>query len=106
MSERKPWFLVMTPDDANRAGSSWGRQGAASRGKLVVLPIAPQGWIAVVAFAAALVGAVYAIGIKSHAADLLSPAAAVVVTIVAIAIIAVAFIWLVRATMTRLPPGA
>ena len=31
MTDQKPWFLVMRPEDANRAGSQWLRVGATSR---------------------------------------------------------------------------
>jgi hypothetical protein len=104
MSERKPWFLVMTPDEANRPGSSWLRKGAAARGKLVVLPIAPQGWIALLVFVVALVGAIYGIGVQGHTAGLFSPVLTFLVTLGVIALIVLGFIWLVRATMTRQPP--
>jgi hypothetical protein len=50
MSEPKPWFRVMTPAEANRPGSQWVRRGAASRGKLVAMPIAWEGWLAILVF--------------------------------------------------------
>jgi hypothetical protein len=52
MAESKPWFLVMTAADANRPGSEWQRQGAASHGKIVARPIAPEGWAALAIFVA------------------------------------------------------
>jgi hypothetical protein len=55
MSDRKPWFLVMRPEDDNRPDSQWVRSGAASRGKVVALPIVKEGWIALAVFIVALV---------------------------------------------------
>lgn len=46
MSNGKPWFLIMTPADANQPGSEWKREGAASKGKISVRPIAAEGWAA------------------------------------------------------------
>jgi hypothetical protein len=48
--DSKPWFLIMTPADANQPGSEWKRQGAASRGKVSVRPIANEGWLALAIF--------------------------------------------------------
>jgi len=52
MAGSKPWFLVMTPKDANGPGADWKREHAASRGKIVARPIAKEGWIALVIFVA------------------------------------------------------
>ncbi len=46
----KPWFLIMKPADANKPGSEWKRDGAASRGKISVRPIASEGWLALAIF--------------------------------------------------------
>lgn len=46
----KPWFLIMTPTDANQPGSEWKREGAASKGKISVRPIASEGWLALAVF--------------------------------------------------------
>jgi len=60
MADEKPWFLVMTPADANHPETDWLRVGA-SRGKVVALPIAPQGWLALLGFVAILIAVPWAI---------------------------------------------
>lgn len=55
MSTDRPWFLVMVPANANRPDSQWLRLGAASRGKVVALPIAWEGWVALMVFVALIV---------------------------------------------------
>jgi hypothetical protein len=50
MAASNPWFLIMTPADANQPGSEWKRDGAASQGKLSVRPIATAGWLALAIF--------------------------------------------------------
>ncbi len=104
MPERKPWFLVMRPADANRPDSQWLRQGAASRGKVTALPIAAEGWIALIAFVVLLPAAAAAIWL-AFAAGRLSLYGALGLTIVAEAAIIAGFVMLVRARMTRLPPA-
>jgi hypothetical protein len=103
MAERKPWFLVMTPADANRPDSQWVRRGAASRGKITALPIAAEGWIALIAFIVMGVAAAIVIW-SSFASGGLSMAAAVLLTIVVEAVVIAVFVMLARARMTRLPP--
>jgi hypothetical protein len=105
MSDRKPWFLVMTSDDANRAGSQWLRHGAASRGKIVVRPIAPEGWTALLGFVALLIAAPLYLWTGLFSAGRLSAAGPIIVTVIAIAVLVAGLIWLIRTRMTRPPPG-
>jgi len=104
MAGQKPWFLVMTTADANWPKSQWVRRGAASRGKVTALPIAPEGWIALFLFVALFAGAGFVIW-SAFASGGLSMVGAFLLTIVVEAVIIVGFILLVRARMTRLPPG-
>lgn len=105
MADRKPWFLVMTPADTNRPDSKWVRLGAASRGKVTALPIAPEGWIALIGFVALLVGAAIVIW-SAFASGRLSVVAALALTIVAETAVIALFVILVRARRTRLPARA
>lgn len=50
MTEKNPWFLIVTPANANQPGSQWKRDGAASKGKLSIRPIATEGWLALACF--------------------------------------------------------
>src|SRR5262245_42399254 len=61
MAPQRPWFRIMTPADANQPGSQWVRKGAASYGKFVVLPITPEGWIAVLVIVALIAASQWAI---------------------------------------------
>jgi uncharacterized membrane protein YqhA len=103
VTERKPWFLVMRPQDANRPASQWVRAGAASRGKVVALPIAKEGWLALFAFIAALVAAPLTIWLGLFLSGRISAALAVAATVVVDVALIAAFIALVRSRMTRLP---
>lgn len=105
LSDRKPWFLAMKPEDANRQGSQRMRAGAASRGKVVARPIAPEGWIALLAFVAILVAAPLVILQWTISSGGLSLPGAVVLTLIVEAIAIAAFVLLVRARMTRPPPS-
>jgi hypothetical protein len=102
MAGGRPWFLVMTADDANRPGSSWVRLGAVSRGKVAVRPIAPEGWLTVIVFVLALVGAEIAVWAGAFRSGALSLPSAIVATILIAVIVIAGFIWAVRARMTRL----
>jgi hypothetical protein len=104
MPERKAWFLVMTPADANRPGSQWVRVGAASHGKLVMRPISAEGWIALAAFVLLLIAGPLAIWTWWFPAGHLSVTTAIATTVLSVAAIVSALIALVRARMTRLPP--
>ncbi len=101
--DRKPWFLVMTPEDANRAGSQWVRVGA-SRGKVVARPIAPEGWMVLMAFVVAITVAPLIIWLGLFLPGLLSVMAAIAWTVIVEAILIAAFVMLVQSRMTRLPP--
>ena len=105
MADRKPWFLVMTPEDANRAGSEWVRIGAASRDKVVARPIAREGWLVLVAFAAVQTLAPLVIWLALFLTGVLSLIGAIAWTTVAVAAIVTGFVLLVQSRMTRLPPG-
>ena len=103
MSERKAWFLVMTPDEAKRPDAPWLRIGA-GRGKVVAAPIAPEGWLVLVAFVVLLVAAGLAIWTGGYAAGRLSLGWAGILTLIALTALILALIWIVRLRMTRLPP--
>jgi hypothetical protein len=105
MPDSKPWFLVMTPDDSNRAGSQWLRYGAVSRGKIVVRPIAPEGWTALLVFLGLLIALPLYLWTGLFSAGRLSAAGAIIATVIAIAVLVAGLIWLIRTRMTRLPPG-
>jgi hypothetical protein len=105
MAERKPWFLVMTQQDANRSGSPPLRAGAASRGKVVVRPVAREGWLVVIAFAATLTAAPLLIWLGLFATGRLSLAAAVAWTVIAAIAIVGGFVLLVQSRMATLPPA-
>ncbi len=104
MADRKPWFLVMTPEDANRAGSQWVRLGAASRGKVVARPIAREGWLVLIAFAVSLTVAPLIIWLGLFLTGYLSVLGAMAATVIAVAAIVTGFVLLVQSRMTRLPP--
>jgi hypothetical protein len=103
--DRKPWFLVMTPDDANRAGSQWLRHVAASRGKIAVRPIAPEGWSALLVFLGLLIVSPLYLWLGLFSAGRLSAASAIIWTILVAAVLIGGLVWLIRTRMTRLPPG-
>lgn len=105
VSERKPWFLVMTPADANRPDSPRIRYGAVSRGKVVATPIAPEGWLVLLAFVALVVGTVLLIWGRGVTGGSLSIAAGVVATLIAIGVLVGGLVWVIRAGATRLPPA-
>ena len=105
MTDRKPWFLVMTPEDANRPGSQWVRHGAASRGKVVARPIAPEGWLVTRGFVALLVGAMLLIWTRGVASGSLSVPIAVLATLLVGGALIGGFVWIVSARCTRLPPA-
>ncbi len=105
MTDRKPWFLVMTPQDANKPAAQWVRQGAASRGKIVVRPIAQEGWYALAGFVALLIVAPLAIWLWGFGSGIYSLMFAVIATALVVLAIVIGFIRLVLARMTRLPPS-
>jgi hypothetical protein len=106
MSERKPWFLVMTPADANRPDAPWLRHGAASRRKVVATPIAIEGWLVILGFVAALVAVMLLIWIRGVAGGALSILAATIMTAVVAGAIVGGFACIVRSRSVRLPPQA
>jgi hypothetical protein len=105
MSQRKPWFLVMTPADANRPDAPWIRHGAVSRRKVVATPIAIEGWLVTLGFVAALVGVMLLIWMRGVAGGALSIPSAVLLTLVVGGAIIAGFVAIVRARSMRLPPA-
>ena len=103
---RNRWFLVMKPGEANRPGSAWFRVGAASRGKLVVRPIAPEGWLSLMGFLVVWVAATVAIWIWGYGSGAFSSAFAILATVLVAGIVIAGFIRLVVGRMTELPPDA
>lgn len=97
----KPWFRIMRPEQANTPDSQWVRHGAASRGKVVVLPIAWEGWAALIGFVVLLVVAGLGIWLGGYLPGGLSVMAAIVLTFLVEAAIVVGFILLMRARSTR-----
>jgi hypothetical protein len=100
---RKPWFLVMTAANANQPASGWTRVGAASRGKIVARPIAPQGWLTLLGFIVLVIVAPL-IWLGGLLRGYISVAEAIVMTIVSLAVIVGGLVWIIRARSTRLPP--
>jgi uncharacterized membrane protein len=101
---RKRWFLVMRPDDANQPGSAWFRVGAASRGKVVVRPIAPEGWLALLVAIAAFIVATAAIWGWGHRSGTFSLAFAIMATVLVAGIVVAGLVRLIAVRMTTLPP--
>jgi hypothetical protein len=102
MSNGKPWFLVMTPANANQPGSEWKREGAASKGKISVRPIATEGWAALGIFVAIWTMGPLLIWAFVFVGESLSVVTAVIATIVFEIAVIGAFILLVWAKSTRL----
>src|SRR5690349_5151586 len=103
---RKPWFLLMTPADANRPDSGWTRAGAYSRGKLAARPIAPEGWLATLAFVVLISVAPLPVWLVGLGRGHISLVEAITLTVVIVAAIVGGFVWLVKSRSTRLPPQA
>ncbi|HRF10460.1 MAG TPA: hypothetical protein PL193_17730 [Xanthobacteraceae bacterium] len=103
MAGSKPWFLVMTPKDANGPGADWKREHAASRGKIVARPIAKQGWIALAIFVACWTAIPMILWIWGYAGGRISFGVAILSTIaLELAAIGV-FLLVVRLKSTRIP---
>ena len=102
MPDSRPWFLIMTPEDANQPGSAWKREGAASRGKISGRPIAPEGWAALGIFIVIWTLVPMLIWVGGFVSGGLSLAAAIIATVVFELAIIGAFILLVWAKSTRL----
>jgi hypothetical protein len=101
---RNRWFLVMRPGDASRPGSAWFRIGA-SRGKFVIRPITPEGWLSLVAFIATWWLALMAIWVWGFAFGGFSLAFAILATVLITGAVVAGFIRLVVGRMTELPPS-
>ena len=101
MANGNPWFLIMTPADANQPGSKWKRVGAASRGKISVRPISNEGWAALGIFIVLWMMVPLLIWGVGFAAGNLSAIPAVIATIVFEIAIIGAFILLVWAKSSR-----
>jgi hypothetical protein len=106
-TDKKPWFLVMRSEDANRPGSQWVRAGAASRGKVVARPIAPAGWLVLFGFVFVLPLSIVAIWVGLFVlGGLVTPIEAIVLTVLVIAALVTGLVMVIRSRMTRLPPEA
>jgi len=100
MSDKKPWYVVMTPANANEPDSQWVRHGAASHGKVVALPIAWEGWAAIGCFVLLVAGAPFLVwAVISHFG--LGLEATITVALVVEAIVIAAFVLLIRSRSTR-----
>ncbi|MBY0532730.1 MAG: hypothetical protein K2P86_12245 [Xanthobacteraceae bacterium] len=102
MSGSKPWFLVMTPADANQPGSEWKREGTASQGKISVRPIANEGWAALAIFVSIWTMVPLLIWGVGFGLDNLALAPAIIATIVFEVVAIGSFVLLVWAKSTRL----
>jgi len=99
MGDREPWFLVMTQEECGRGGSE------TVRGKVVVRPIARQGWVVLIAFATTLTLAPLVIWLGLYLSGHLSLLTAAICTVMAAVAIVGGFVLLVQSRMTALPPG-
>jgi hypothetical protein len=102
MSGSKPWFLIMTPSDANQPGSEWKREGAASKGKISVRPIANEGWLALAIFVVFWMMGPFLIWGVGFGLGSLDAVTAVITTIVFEIVAIGSFVFLVWAKSTRL----
>jgi hypothetical protein len=100
---RKPWFLLMTPADANHPDSRWTHAGAVSRGKLAARPIAAEGWLATLGFVVLIAVAPLPIWLAGLGQGYVSLVEAITLTVIVVAAIVAGFVWLVRSRSTRLP---
>jgi len=98
----KPWFLIMTPADANQPGSEWKREGAVSKGKISMRPIATEGWLALAIFVSFWTFVPVLIWTIGFAAGNLALVPAVIATIMFEIAIVGGFILLVWAKSTRM----
>lgn len=98
----KPWFLIMTSADANRAASEWKREGAASTRRISVRPIAAEGWAALGIFVSIWTMVPLLIWAFGFAGGSLSMATALIATIAFEIAIVGTFILLVWAKSMRL----
>lgn len=103
MAGNKPWFLVMTPRDANQPGADWKRGHAASRGRIVARPIAKQGWVALALFVACWTAIPMLIWIWGYVGGRLSFLIAILATLVLELVAIGVFLLLVRLKSTRRP---
>jgi hypothetical protein len=103
---KKPWFLVMRPEDANRPDSQWVRAAAASRGKVVALPIAAEGWLVLLAFVVLLPLTNVAIWVGLFVPGRIALIAAIALSAVVTAVLVTALVMVIRSRTTRLPPVA
>jgi hypothetical protein len=100
LAEFKPWFLVMTPEDANRPGAQGVRRESGAQDRIVIRPIAVEGWIALFAFAATAMAVPLAVWLGMVSPGLMSAALAIAWTVVVEAILVAVFVLLVQSRMT------
>jgi hypothetical protein len=98
----KPWFLILSPADANQPGSEWKREGAASKGKISVRPIAAEGWAALGIFVSIWTMVPLVVVAFAFVRESISIMTAVIATIVFEIAMIGAFILLVWAKSTRM----
>lgn len=101
MTERKAWFFVMTPEIAARPGSQWARTGVASPDTYAFRPIAPEGWVALIGFAALAVAVLLGIWIGLVMPGHVPAAMGIVFTVMVESIVIGSFVLLVQ---WRMPP--
>jgi cytochrome bd-type quinol oxidase subunit 1 len=100
LADHKPWFFVMMPEDADRPGAQRDRREGISRGRMVVWPIALEGWVALLAFVATAIAVPLAVWLGMVLPGLMSTTLAMVWTVIVEAILAATFILLVQSRMT------
>jgi len=101
---RNRWFLVMRPGDGHRSGSAWFRIGPATRGGLALRPIAPQGWIAIAAFAAAWGFTSMGVWVLGYGSGAYSAEFAILATVLIAGAAIAGFIRLMAGRIAYLPP--
>jgi hypothetical protein len=100
LADHKPWFFVMMPEHADRPGAKWVRSEGVSRGRMVVWPIALEGWIALFVFAATAIAMPLMVWLGMVLPGLMSAPLAMVWTVIVEAILVATFILLVQSRMT------
>ncbi|RJF87905.1 hypothetical protein D3874_13475 [Oleomonas cavernae] len=104
MTQQTPWFLILKPGDENLPGSPWHRAGAHSRGKVVVLPVWPMGWVLLGAFIASIIAVPLVIWLVLFTGDMVDVVLAAVLTVIAVGGDILALIFLIKNTSARWTP--
>jgi hypothetical protein len=90
----------MMPEHADRPGTEWVRPAGVSRGRMVVWPIALEGWIALLAFAATVLAVPLVVWLGMVLPGAMPVGLAIVWTVMVEAILIATFILLVHTRMT------